>query len=143
MTATTISADSFRIFYRLQSPVSDRLMDGLRNHWSSSKNWTKRNLFYLLLCLLVWSITTLLTITLEKQTQISRFQFKKLTSCSWDFLGTFLYKKSCTQATFFNQKFITGLLVECGKKWKIVRKILPNSAGNSAEKSEIVRENAK
>ena len=39
--------------------------------------------------------------------------------------------------------FITGLLVECGKKWKIVRKILPNSAGNSAEKSEIVRENAK
>lgn len=37
----------------------------------------------------------------------------------------------------------TGLLVECGKKWKIVRKILPNSAGNSAEKSEIVRENAK
>ena len=36
-----------------------------------------------------------------------------------------------------------GLLVECGKKWKIVRKILPNSAGNSAEKSEIVRENAK
>ena len=38
---------------------------------------------------------------------------------------------------------ITGLLVECGKKWKIVRKILPNSAGNSAEKSEIVRENPK
>ena len=38
---------------------------------------------------------------------------------------------------------IPGLLVECGKKWKIVRKILPNSAGNSAEKSEIVRENAK
>ena len=38
---------------------------------------------------------------------------------------------------------ITGLLVECGKKWKIVRKILPNSAGNSAEKSDIVRENAK
>ena len=37
----------------------------------------------------------------------------------------------------------TGLLVEWGKKWKIVRKILPNSAGNSAEKSEIVRENAK
>ena len=37
----------------------------------------------------------------------------------------------------------SGLLVECGKKWKIVRKILPNSAGNSAEKSEIVRENAK
>ena len=36
-----------------------------------------------------------------------------------------------------------GLLVECGKKWKIVWKILPNSAGNSAEKSEIVRENAK
>ena len=36
-----------------------------------------------------------------------------------------------------------GLLAECGKKWKIVRKILPNSAGNSAEKSEIVRENAK
>ena len=35
------------------------------------------------------------------------------------------------------------ILVECGKKWKIVRKILPNSAGNSAEKSEIVRENAK
>ena len=35
---------------------------------------------------------------------------------------------------------ITGLLVECGKKWKIVRKILPNSAGNSAKKSEIVRE---
>ena len=24
---------------------------------------------------------------------------------------------------------LTGLLVECGKKWKIVRKILPNSAG--------------
>ena len=38
---------------------------------------------------------------------------------------------------------LTGLLVECGKKWKIVRKILPNSAGNSAEKSEIVRENAR
>ena len=38
---------------------------------------------------------------------------------------------------------LPGLLVECGKKWKIVRKILPNSAGNSAEKSEIVRENAK
>ena len=38
---------------------------------------------------------------------------------------------------------LTGLLVERGKKWKIVRKILPNSAGNSAEKSEIVRENAK
>ena len=37
----------------------------------------------------------------------------------------------------------SGLLVECGKKGKIVRKILPNSAGNSAEKSEIVRENAK
>ena len=37
----------------------------------------------------------------------------------------------------------TGLLVECGKKWKIGRKILPNSVGNSAEKSEIVRENAK
>ena len=34
---------------------------------------------------------------------------------------------------------LSGLLVECGKKWKIVRKILPNSA----EKSEIVRENAK
>ena len=41
------------------------------------------------------------------------------------------------------QASISGLLVECGKKWKIVRKILPNSAGNSAEKSEIVRENAK
>ena len=39
--------------------------------------------------------------------------------------------------------YISGLLVECGKKWKIVRKILPNRAGNSAEKSEIVRENAK
>ena len=38
---------------------------------------------------------------------------------------------------------LVGLLVECGKKWKIVRKILPNSAVNSAEKSEIVRENAK
>ena len=37
----------------------------------------------------------------------------------------------------------SGLLVECGKKWKIVRKILTNSAGNSAEESEIVRENAK
>ena len=29
-----------------------------------------------------------------------------------------------------------GLLVECGKKWKIVWKILPNSAGNSAEKAK-------
>ena len=31
----------------------------------------------LLLCLVVQSITTILTITLEKKTQISRFQFKK------------------------------------------------------------------
>ena len=42
----------------------------------------------------------------------------------------------------YNNHF-TGLLAECGKKWKIVRKILPNSAGNSVEKSKIVRENAK
>ena len=39
---------------------------------------------------LVRSITTILTITLDKKTQISRFQFKKLSFCSSDVSGTFL-----------------------------------------------------
>ena len=41
-----------------------------------------------------------LTITLEKKTQISRLQFKKLSFCSSNVLGTFLYKKSRTQVKF-------------------------------------------
>ena len=58
-------------------------------------------------CLLVWSITKILTITLEEKTQTSRFQFEKLSFCSSDVLGTFLYKKSHTQVKFFNHEFIT------------------------------------
>ena len=58
---------------------------------------------HLLLCLLVRSITTILTITLEKNTQISRFQFEKLSFCSSDGLGTFLYKKSHAQVKFLNK----------------------------------------
>ena len=51
--------------------------------------------------LFVRSITTILTITLKKKTQISRFQFKKLTFCSSDVLGTFLYKKSYMSSKSF------------------------------------------
>ena len=47
------------------------------------------------------SITTILTITLEKETQISRFQFKKLTFCSLDVLETFLYKTSYMSSKIF------------------------------------------
>ena len=57
---------------------------------------------HLLLCFLVRSITTILTgIILEKKTQISRFQFKKLKFCSSDVSETFLYKKSRTQVKIF------------------------------------------
>ena len=49
----------------------------------------------------VRSITTILTITLEKKTQISRFQFKKFTFCSLDVLGTFLYKTSYMSSKIF------------------------------------------
>ena len=65
---------------------------------------------HLLLCLLVRSITTILTITLENNTQISRFHFEKLSFCSSDGLGTFLYKKSRAQVKFFNPKFITRVI---------------------------------
>ena len=58
-------------------------------------------------CLLVRSITKILTITLKKKTQTSRFQFEKLSFCSSDVFGTFLYKKSHTQEKFFNHEFIT------------------------------------
>ena len=48
-------------------------------------------------------------------TQISRFLFKKLSFCSSDVLGTFLYKKSrtCTQVNFFNQIYNTRCLIKC------------------------------
>ena len=65
---------------------------------------------HLLLCFLVRSITAVLTITLEKKTQISRFQFKKLRFCSSDVLGTFLYKKLRRQVTFLNHKFIARVI---------------------------------
>ena len=58
---------------------------------------------------LVRSITTILTgIILEKKTQISRFQFKKLRFCSSDVSETFLYKKSRTQVKFFNHQLIAS-----------------------------------
>ena len=44
-------------------------------------------------------------------TQISRFQFEKLSFCSSDGLGTFLYKKSHAQVQFFNSKFMTHISV--------------------------------
>ena len=56
---------------------------------------------HLLLSLFFRSITTILTIILEKKTHISRFQFKKLSFCSSDVLGTFLYKKSYTSSKIF------------------------------------------
>ena len=62
---------------------------------------------YLLLCIiLVRSITTILTIALEKKTSISGFQCKKLSFCSSHVLGTFLCKKSHTQVKFFNHILI-------------------------------------
>ena len=64
---------------------------------------------HLLLCFLVRSITTILTsIILEKKTQISRFQLKKLRICSSDVSETFLYKKSRTQVKFFNHQIIAS-----------------------------------
>ena len=47
--------------------------------------------------------------------QITRFLFKKLSFCSSDVLGTFLYKKSrtCTQVNFFNQIYNTRYLIKC------------------------------
>ena len=44
-----------------------------------------------------------ITITLEKKTQISTFQIKKLSFCSSDVLRTFLYKKSRAQVKIFKQ----------------------------------------
>ena len=72
--------------------------------------WLSLLSIHLLLCLLVQSITTILTSTLEKKTQFSRFHFKKLSLCSAFVLGTFLYKKSSTKVKFVNQKFITCVM---------------------------------
>ena len=73
-------------------------------------------------------------------------KLKELQRCGWVKLGWKIPDMAIVQNKKWHECIVelyTGLLVECGKKWKIVRKILPNSAGNSAEKSEIVRENAK
>ena len=64
--------------------------------------WLSLLSIHLLLCLLVQSITVILTSTLEKKTQFSRFHFKKLSLCSADILGTFLYKKSRTKVKLVN-----------------------------------------
>ena len=67
-----------------------------------------------ILCSLVRSITTVLTITLEKKTQISRFQLKKLSFCSSDVLEAFLCKKSLTQPRFCNNKICNARnLINC------------------------------
>ena len=51
-------------------------------------------------------------ITLEKNTHISKFQFKKLSFCSLDVLGTFSDKKSrILKWNFFKHKFTTRVRV--------------------------------
>ena len=57
-------------------------------------------------------MTTILTITLEKKTQIFKFQLQKLSFCSSNVLGTFLYKKSPTQVKIFNHKSINYTSVD-------------------------------
>ena len=78
---------------------------------------------HLLLCSLVLSITTVLTITLEKKTQISRFQLKKLSFCSSDVLEAFLYKKSRTQPRLCNLKFVARNLIKCTSVNELSRRV--------------------
>ena len=70
----------------------------------------ERNLFFALVVIFIdTSITMFISsiynyninhFTLEKNTQISRIQFQKLSFCSSDVLGTFLYKKSHVHKIF-------------------------------------------